>query len=173
MRIITAEAREVVRDQQGFVRGLALRLCPIRGAAEDVAQEVFLEFVEKFERWDLSRDPRPLLASITRNVAKRYWRLRSRQLSEGTRELADRIRSRWQEVEVSWYGVDEKEALRKCLERLPDRGRRMIHARYFLGLSAAEIGLQLRMRAVAVRNAMFRVRARLRSCVERVLGGEA
>lgn len=74
---------------------------------------------------------------------------------------------------MAWFGLDEKQALRKCLERLPERGRRMVHARYFLGLSAAEIGVQLEMRAVAVRNAIFRVRARLRSCVERVLGGEA
>ncbi len=170
-QIATQRIDEFATAHRGFVCALALKLAPVRGAAEDIAQEVFLEFVAKAQKWDLSEDARPLLAAMTRNVAKRYWRTRARELSPATRELAKRLRSGAAQIEIEWYGAEEKQALRSCLEELPERSRRMIHAYYFLGMTAAEIGLRLKMRAVAVRNALFRLRARLRGCIGAGVGG--
>lgn len=57
-----------------FVRTVANRAAPWPGLTDDIAQQVFLEFIRKAGRWDLSKDLRPLLATMTRMVALRHWR---------------------------------------------------------------------------------------------------
>ncbi len=56
---------QIIQDHGGFVRALALRLAPAPGLAEDIAQQVFLEFIAKSAQWDLSSDVRPLFAGMT------------------------------------------------------------------------------------------------------------
>jgi len=68
-------------------------LAPAPGLAEDIAQQVLMEFVAKDERWDLDRDVKPLLATMTRHVALRCWRENTREMSAEIRGLAEHIRS--------------------------------------------------------------------------------
>src|SRR5689334_8688214 len=114
---------QLVEANAGFVRALALRFAPAPGLAEDIAQQVFLEFIAKADQWDLDTDPRGLLTVMTRNVALRCWRDRTRDLSGQLRELAEHIRELAEPEEVSWYGEEEKQALRRCLEKLPEKSR--------------------------------------------------
>src|SRR5437773_3605426 len=57
---------QLIEANTGFVHSLALRLAPAPGMAEDIAQQVFLEFIAKASQWDLTRDIKPLLAGMTR-----------------------------------------------------------------------------------------------------------
>ncbi len=153
----------------GFVRALALKLAPAPGLAEDIAQQVFLEFIAKEASWDLTRDIKPLLAGMTRNVARRFWRERTRTLPEVQRELAEHIRHLAETREVTWFGEEEKSALRRCLDRLPAKSRRLVELHYYLDTSSVEIASQTEMKADAVRRALFRLRGQLRNCVRRFL----
>ncbi len=99
---------DLLTTHSGFVRALALKLAPAPGLAEDVAQQVFLEFISKEASWDLSRDIRPLLAVMTRNVARRFWRERTHTLPEVQRELAEHIRHLAETRDVTWFGEEEK-----------------------------------------------------------------
>ena len=53
---------QLIEANTGFVHALALRLAPAPGLAEDIAQQVFLEFIAKAAQWDLTQDIKPLLA---------------------------------------------------------------------------------------------------------------
>jgi hypothetical protein len=55
-----------------FVRSAATGNAPWPGPAEAIVQQVFPEFPGRGERWDLERDLRPLLTTLTRHVA--LWR---------------------------------------------------------------------------------------------------
>src|SRR5262245_27907616 len=112
---------EIIEGHGHFVRSLALRLAPVPSLVEDIAQQVFLEFVAKGDQWDLNRDVKPLLATMTRNVALRCWRERTRAMSAEMRGLADHIRALAEESEVEWYRPEEQTALRQCLEQLPEK----------------------------------------------------
>lgn len=83
---------ELAATHERFVNALALRLAPAPGLAEDISQQVLLEFIAKAAEWDLTRDIKPLLAAMTRNVASRCWREKMRALPEVQRELAEHIR---------------------------------------------------------------------------------
>ena len=86
------QAAQVFLAHHDFVRGVALKYAPWPGLMEDIAQQVFLEFMAKESQWDLSTDARPLLATITRHIAMRQWRERTRQQPEVVQKLADHIR---------------------------------------------------------------------------------
>ena len=161
--------QKIIDAQAGFVRALALRLAPAPGLAEDIAQQVFLEFIGKAAQWDLTSDVRPLLAAMTRNVARRAWRDKTHELPETVRELADHIRELAEAREVTWFDDGEKSALRRCLDKLPDKSRRLIDLHYDLGVTSVEIARRMAMNADAVRRALFRLRTQLRKCVERLL----
>jgi RNA polymerase sigma factor (sigma-70 family) len=163
----------IARAHDGFVKALALRLAPVPGAADDVAQQVFLEFLQKAESWDLVSDVRPLLAAMTRHVAARLWRERTQAMSPAMRELAGHVARLSEAQDVAWYTDEEKEALRRCLDRLPEKSRHLARVHYFLGVSSVDIARQMRLEADAVRRALFRIRGQLRRCVEDAVGGAA
>ena len=163
---------DLVTAHDGFVRALALRLAPAPGLAQDIAQQVFLEFIAKATEWDLTRDIKPLLAVMTRHVASRCWRDRMRALPEVQRELADHIRLLAEARDTAWFDEEEKAVLTRCLDRLPKKSRRLIDLHYYLDVSSVEIALQMDMKADAVRRALFRLREQLRRCVKRFLGEE-
>jgi RNA polymerase sigma-70 factor, ECF subfamily len=160
---------EVLTVHGGFVRALALRLAPAPGLAEDIAQQVFLEFIAKATEWDLTRDVQPLLAVMTSNVARRCWREKMHTLPEVQRELAEHIRRLAETQDSSWFGEEEKSVLRRCLDRLPNKSRRLVELHYYLDISSVEIGRQMALNPDAVRRALFRVRERLRKCLKSFL----
>ena len=159
----------LIEANTGFVHALALRLAPAAGLAEDIAQQVFLEFIAKAAQWDLTQDIKPLLAGMTRNVARRAWREKSHNMPDVVRELADHIRDLAENGEVSWFDEEEKNALRRCLDKLPDKSRRLIDFHYDLQITSVEIARKMEMNADAVRRALFRLREQLRKCVGRLL----
>ena len=163
------EIDRIIEAEGHFVRSLALRLAPAAGLAEDIAQQVFLEFIAKGDHWRLEGDARALLAAMTRNVALRCWRDRARGVSAEMRGLGDHIRALAEASEVEWYRPEEKQALQGCLEKLPDRSRKFIELHYGLDVSSVEIARQMEMSAEAVRRALFRLRTQLRRCIERTL----
>ena len=57
-------------------------------------------------------------------------------------------------------------ALQKCREQLPDRSRRMVELYYERGRSVKQVGDDLKMRAEAVKQALFRLRRLLQDCIE-------
>ena len=161
---------ELAAAQERFVHALALRLAPGPGLAEDIAQQVFLEFLSKSGEWDLTIDIKPLLAGMTRNVARRCWRERMHTLPEVQQELAEHIRQLAETRETDWFGEEEKSLLRRCLDGLPAKSRRLIDSHYYLGLTSVEIAQQMNINSDAVRRALFRLRQQLRKCVHRFLG---
>lgn len=165
------QVEAIVQSHQDFVKALALKIAPVPGFAGDIAQQVFLEFIEKEDKWDLTGDLKPLLATMTRNVARRYWRDRCKAMSPEMVALVEQIQSLSEQEEVTWYSKEEKEALRRCLEKLPEKSRNIVKLHYDLGVSSVEMAAQMQVKADAVRRALFRLRCQLRRCVQGSMAG--
>jgi RNA polymerase sigma factor (sigma-70 family) len=167
----TTRAAQVFLAHHGFVKGLALKHAPVPGLAEDILQQVLVEFLGKAEQWDLASDVRPLLATMTRNVALRHWRERTRELPEAMRKLADHVRQLAEERDAPPRFDEEATALRGCLEKLPEKSRALIDLYYYRDVPTAEIAARMDMKTDTVCRAICRLRERLRSCIGRVLNG--
>lgn len=168
-------AAQIFLTHHDFVKGVALKYAPWPGLMEDIAQQVFLEFMAKEQRWDLENDLRPLLATMTKHVAMRLWRDRTRQRPEVVQKLADHIRLLAEESELPPRYEEEVGLLRGCLQKLPEKSRDLIQMYYYSDVSTSQIAEQLEMKADTVCRALSRVREKLRECIQRQIqqGGAA
>lgn len=168
-------AAQIFLSHHDFVKGVALKYAPWPGLMEDIAQQVFLEFMAKEQKWDLENDLRPLLATMTRHVAMRLWRDRTRQRPEVVQKLADHIRLLAEESELPPRYEEEVGLLRGCLQKLPEKSRDLIQMYYYSDVSTPQIAEQLEMKADTVCRALSRVREKLRECIQRQIqqGGAA
>lgn len=165
MDVAHTHAAQIFLSHHDFVKGVALKYAPWPGLMDDIAQQVFLEFMAKESKWDLSTDARPLLATMTRHVAMRLWRERTRQQPEVVQKLADHIRSLAEEREMPPRYEEEVGALRSCLQKLPERSRELLGLYYYNEIATAEIAAKTNMKPDTVCRALSRVREKLRECI--------
>lgn len=158
-------AAQVFLSHHDFVKGVALKYAPWPGLMDDIAQQVFLEFMAKETKWDLSTDARPLLATMTRHVAMRLWKEQTRQQPEVVRKLADHIRLLAEEQEMPPRYEDEIGALHACLQNLPEKSRELVGLYYYNEIGTEEIANQVNMKSETVCRALSRVREKLRECI--------
>ncbi len=166
------QAAQLVLVHHAFVKGLALRHAPWPGLVDDITQQVFLEFLAKEDQWDLQTDLKPLLATMTRNIALRYWRQRTRELPEVTRQLAEHIRGLAEEQTAPSAYEDESGVLRRCIEKLPDHSRTLVNLYYYSEVPTKAIAEQMAMKTDTVCRALSRVRESLRDCIRANLHAE-
>ena len=168
-------AAQLFLAHHDFVKGVALKYAPWPGLMEDITQQVFLEFMAKESQWDLSKDARPLLATMTRHVAMRLWRERTRQQPDVVQKLADHIRLLAEEREAPPRYEDEIGVLRTCLQKLPEKSRELVELYYYNEIGTPQIAEQIDMKADTVCRALSRVREKLRECIQQSMkqGGHA
>lgn len=164
-----AKVAQLVLAHHGFVKGLAVRIAPWPGLADDITQQVFFEFLAKESKWDLKSDVKPLLATMTRHVAMRCWRERTRQMPETVWKLAEHIRQLTDTDDSGRHWDDEVHALKRCLEKLPEKSRSIVELHYFGGASTVQLAEQMAVKADALRQALCRLRGQLRTCIETTL----
>ena len=143
-------------------------------AAEDTVQEAMLVVVKKF---DVFREGTSMLAwcrSIVRLEVLRLKQQRQRERSLAERLLDDAIDAAFDECQTAQPREDAeswRQALERCLQRVPERGRAVLTARFVDELSYRQIGERVGMALEAVRKALFRLKKQVRSCVETSLRG--
>ena len=102
---------------------------------------------------------------------RQQWR-RDRTVTE--RLLDDAIDAAFDEFQTDQRRDDAelwREAMERCLQRVPPRGTRVLKARFVDDLSYKHIGERVGMTLEAVRKALFRLKKQVRSCVESRLRG--
>ena len=143
-------------------------------AADDVLQEAMLVVVRKYEQFEEGTSVLAWCRSIVRIEVLRAKQLRQRENTLAERLLDDAIDAAFDEFQIA-RRHDEAEkwrqALRHCLERVPERGQNVLRARFAEEMSYQQIGERLGMTIEAVRKALFRLKKQVRSCVESSLGG--
>lgn len=158
----------LVAEHEAYVRGLAVRLAPNPAGADDIAQEAFLVVFKKIESLDTSYDIRPYLAATVRNLSRRAWEATMRE-NKAKRDALAQYVEQLSADSCELYEESKKEALRTCLEKLPERSRAMLNLRYNVSLRSEQIAGQIESTAEAVRMALVRIRQRLRACIDQRL----
>ena len=138
-------------------------------AADDVLQEAMLVVVKKYDQFQEGTSMLAWCRSIVRIEVLRAKQLHQRERTLADRLLDDAIDAAFDEFQgTRRHGEAEssREALRNCLQRVPDRGQGVLRARFADELSYQQIGERLGMTIEAVRKALFRHKKQVRSCVE-------
>jgi RNA polymerase sigma-70 factor len=138
-------------------------------AAEDAVQEAMLVVMKKFDQFQPGTSMSAWCRAIVRLEVLRMKQQRGREPTLSERLLDDAIDAAFDEQQTaqrrenaeSWH-----EALERCLGRVPERGRRVLQARFVDELSYQQIGQRVGMSLEAVRKALFRLKKQIRLCVE-------
>jgi len=138
-------------------------------AAEDAVQESLLVVVRKFDQFQEGTSMLAWCRSIVRLQVLRMKQQRQRERTLAERLLDDAIDAAFAESHTARPYEDAeswREALKQCLERVPERGRSVLRARFVDELSYARISERVGMSLEAVRKALFRLKKQVRLCVE-------
>jgi RNA polymerase sigma-70 factor (ECF subfamily) len=166
-RVATLET--LVKEHQVGVRAFLRSLGVGEAWVDDLAQETFLVAYRKLDEWERDRDAGYWLRGIARRLAANELRKaarRSRLLAGG---LADLLIEH-ADPEHAARASEWLEALRACLQELPETGRELLQLRYADGEQAEALAARLQTRADTLRQRLLRWRRVVKSCVERRMG---
>jgi RNA polymerase sigma-70 factor (ECF subfamily) len=157
------DLRAMVDEHQSMVFSIALRITGDRGAAEEVAQDVFLEFHRNLGRIESAAHARFWLRKVAAHRAIDRVRQSTRMPEAGAEDLAD--------VAGDSDTGDPllRDRLQKLVARLPPQLRAVIVLRYQEDLTPGEISEALRMPVATVKSNLQRGLEILRRKTERVL----
>lgn len=159
---------DLVRGHQASLRAFVRSLGVEPEWVDDVTQESFLVAYERMESFDTDREFARWIRGIARHLVMNERRKQARQarILHGplTDFLALRRRTETQEDR------ELIQTLRGCLDRLPERSRRLLRWRYESEQKSGELAQRLHTTADAVRQQLLRVRLAVKNCVEKELG---
>lgn len=170
-------AQGVIEQNRRWMLAYLFALTGDRADAEDLVQEVFMIAYRKRAEFRKGESFGAWLRGIARNVALRHdeKRASSRILfdSASAWEAFDRRAAHLEEAHVDpEYSAHRLSVLRRCLERLTERARRLIRGRYGEGLSPAELAERSGVGSASVPVLLHRARAALGDCVRRHLSAD-
>lgn len=159
-RLDRAAAARLYSCHAPFLRRY-LRTLGAAADLDDILQSTFLVLLQRpfTERGDAPT------AAFLRTTARQLFLQRHRHLLPQI-EAADQV---WDRRCGDGDGSDYVEALRTCLQRLGDRARTIVHSSYGERRGRVEIATALGMTPDGVKTALRRIRAALRTCIERRL----
>lgn len=168
---------DLVRLHQAAVRAYLNRLLRDAHAADDLAQEVFLEAYQNLAAYSGAGSFASWLFGIARHQAASYLRrfVRRKQLFSSH---VERLFAERRDAELRATPTDAEHESRRldtlagCLDELAPTSRRLVDACYFQGRSAESLATELRRNAGAVRTTLWRIRQTLGECLRRKLGAE-
>jgi len=155
---------------QTSLYGFIYSLVEDRHAAEDILQQTNLTLLQKSDEFTPGSDFLAWACTVARYKVRRAQRDVARQrqrLSEGVLEQVAR------QFETHLPRLDaRRHALRGCLDKLPERDRRLIEKRYEPGSSVQRLAEEIGRTAAAVSQKLYRIRIRLTDCVRATLARE-
>ena len=158
-----AAAAFVRRHQRGVWRFLRAIGCPAH-AADEVAQDALLLALDRAVG-------EAEAAGFLRQAAKFLWLRRQRDEGRQALRLAELGERLWLRDCAHDDGDGLLAALRLCIEALPPRSRLAVERTYGDDAGRAELAQELGIGEHGVRTLLQRVRAALRACIDRKLGG--
>lgn len=152
------------RELYGFILSLTGRPAD----AEDVLQETNIVLWRKVDEYDPAR---PFMTWACRIAHFQVLAYLKRVQRDRLAFLDERLLSSIAEIAARYAEQPDRrlQALRECLEQLPEHSRALIRQRYFSGQGVQNIAEALGRSAGAVSVALHRARSALLACIEKKL----
>jgi RNA polymerase sigma-70 factor (ECF subfamily) len=160
------DAQEAIyRAYQRPVRTLARRLVPSMAAAEDLAQDVFVEVLTKLDQYDGRGAFAGWVRSITVNKCLMHLRSPWQRARRWLDSASEGVGVEWPE-QRSAFATGDTVDLERALARLGDTARAVVWLHDVEGYTHAEIGELLGGTASFSKSQLARAHVRLRELLE-------
>lgn len=157
---------ELVSMHEARVMALCVALMRDAGAAEELAQDVFVRAYRYIETFDDRRDLYPWLAKIAYRLAQTRWKQNRRQatLAENLGARLDADSHNHNEIPLDGLVADEQSRhLRTAVRSLPERERTAVVLYYAQGMDVRQVAGVMGVSTGAVKSFLFRARRHLQS----------
>lgn len=158
----------VMQEHSDYLLRLAYLYIKDWPAAEDIVQDVFLAYYQKFEQFEERSSLKTYLAKMTINKCKDYlksWRYRKQILTNSFLNQSKKIREK---IIVE----DEKLVLADAILQLPLKYREVIIYYYFEELSVLEVAQLLSISDNTVKTRLKKSRALLKNQLKHTIQWE-
>lgn len=154
----------LVREHAGSLTALLNATLDDRHAIDDLFQETCTVAWQNLDTFDQSRPFGPWLRGIARKLVLVHARRRRVVLLF---DQLDAVEQRLQEFDRRPGDTfdDKLEALRGCLDRMPDKYRTALEAKYLHSLSLKDSALRLNITFEGLKKRLLRGRTLLRECL--------
>lgn len=152
---LTAEVEAVMRQYSDMVYRVAYTQTNCVSDAEDIYQEVFLQYVKKHPVFTSEEHRKAWLLRVTINNCKKLWRSAWRRKTTLT-----------ESVPVSSNIAPEHQFLLEALKQIPLKDRTVLHLFYYEDLPTQQIAQLLGRRESTVRTQLTRARQKLQSVLK-------
>lgn len=149
------------------IRAFTGSLLRDRHTCDDVFQEVALTLWKEFERYDSSRSFAAWARGIAAKKVLQHREKSSRAPVPFSPQTVQAISDAYERSEAS--APYQAEALEHCLDRVPEKSRRLLVLRYEQSLDLRQIAHEIGATLDAVAQALSRLRRRLHECVSQWL----
>ena len=150
---------------QGKLRGFIFAATRDYHATEDILQEVAIVIARKASSFEAGREPLPWFMGIARHQIQQWYRDQGREAAHVSYEVLDDFMPLFASFEPEPIS-DRRIALRQCVEKLPDRQRRIVQLRYMDELDCAQIAGVIGRSVHGIYSLLKRLKRELRKCVE-------
>ena len=157
-------------EHEPSVRTFVRSLTPNRMDASEVMQEVAVVLWKKFGEFDETRDFRKWAFGVARFEALAFLRDRARDRHVFDEELVARLADETAAAEPRHAA--QREALEKCLQRLPELQRELVLEAYTKGARMDELAGRRGQTAMSLYKMLHRIRQALLECVRRTMAQE-
>ncbi len=171
------EALHIVSDPEDYAEQMAAHQARLEGfirsltgdadAARDILQETNVVLLRKSRHFQAGTNFTAWAFRIARFEVMTWRRKIGRSRLTFDDELVDSIAETAEKLDDTY--LNRVEALRDCLQKLPERQRDMVRRRYLEEWSVAELARETGENANAISQLLFRARQNLLRCVEKTL----
>jgi len=159
------EVNLAMEREQDAVRAFLYAVTRDRDVVDELQQEVAVEALRSYHRYDPARPLAAWLIGIARNVVLRWRQESSRARRVLAPETVELIAAAAEEVCDEVH--EQRRHLVDCIAALPDRVRSLLEMRYFTNLPMTDIAARLGRNLAEIEMSLVRLRRALRRCVER------
>lgn len=133
---------------------------------DDIAQEVFITAYKRLHTFRRNEDVGAWLRGIARNKLLNYYRSSSRRHNAVDRFRTQVVEIIGDDIEDASKGdkAEQIEALMRCIGKLPERMRRVVHSS-LEGGKPAELAEEMATSVGAIYNLQYRANQALRQCL--------
>lgn len=137
-----------------------------QGEVEDILHEAFLAAFERMKKGEaFTGEPLFWLKAVIRNKSRSLWRKNSHLLASDSTLLEELIPTIDQPLE-EMVRKEAEGGLHACIDLLGDEERSLLADRYGEGRRIEEMADRKQMKAKTLRVQLFRLRNRLKECLE-------
>jgi RNA polymerase sigma-70 factor (ECF subfamily) len=154
-------------EHEPAMRTLVRAMVPSLADASEIMQEAAVVLWQKFDEFDATREFRPWACGIARNKALAFLRDRKRDRHVFNEELTHQLADEAMEMDQRHEG--QREALDKCLRKLPAPQRELVLAAYTKGTRMDELATDRGQTAMSLYKVLHRIRQALLECVRRTI----